>query len=88
MSFGKFIAVDGSAACITTGIFVYLGYTLGDYQIVAPFLSRFRHIAFVVLAIAAGFIIYRVVVYQMEARKDAEAAAQDEDEDQNQDRTW
>jgi membrane-associated protein len=77
MRFGRFIAVDGTAALITTNVFVWLGYTLADYERVEPYLTRFRHVAFLVLAVVAGVMIYRVVGYQMDLRAEAQRAREE-----------
>jgi len=78
MRFSKFIAVDGSAAIITTGVFVTLGYSLADYETVEPWLTRFRHVAFLLLALVGSILIYRVFIYQSELRKQR-MQAQDEE---------
>jgi membrane protein DedA with SNARE-associated domain len=69
MRFEKFIAVDGTAALITTNVFVWLGYTLVDFEKVEPWLTRFRHIAFLLVAVIACIVIYGIVNYQIELRK-------------------
>jgi len=69
MRFGKFLAVDGSAALITTNVFVWLGYYLVDFEKVEPWLTRFRHLAFMLLAVSAVIVVYGIVNYQLELRK-------------------
>jgi membrane protein DedA with SNARE-associated domain len=69
--FKRFILVDGSAAIVTTSVFVSLGYTFADdVAAVLPWLDRFRHFAFVLLMLAIGIIGYRIVGFQRAAWKE------------------
>jgi membrane protein DedA with SNARE-associated domain len=63
--FKRFILIDGSAALVTTNVFVWLGYIFAhDMVQILPWLDRFRHFAFILLALAIGFVGYRIFTFQ------------------------
>jgi len=78
MRFGKFIAIDGSAAIITTNIFVWLGYYVADREKIGPLLEIFHNVVYVALAIVGSAVFYRIVTYQLSLRKDRKQAAAEE----------
>jgi len=68
VSFKRFILIDGSAALITTNVFVWLGYTFADDMAkVLPWLDRFRSVAFFLLFLVLSFVAYRIYSFQRAA---------------------
>jgi membrane protein DedA with SNARE-associated domain len=63
----RFLLIDGSAALVTTNVFVWLGYYYSDNLVsVMNGLQRFRQGISVLAVMAALMIVYRIVIYQME----------------------
>jgi membrane protein DedA with SNARE-associated domain len=70
MSIKRFLLIDGTAALVTTNVFVWLGYYYSDNLVsVMAGLQRFRQGISVLAVMAALMIIYRIVIYQMERRQ-------------------
>ncbi len=66
----RFLLIDGSAALITTNVFTWLGFYYSDDLVnIMAGLKRFRQGLLVLVVIAAGMIVYRVAIYQLERRK-------------------
>ena len=54
VSIGRFLAIDGTAALVTTNVFFWLGYHFSDdLAAVIPWIERFRSTALVLVGIVA-----------------------------------
>ena len=76
--FRKFIAIDGAAALITTNVFVWLGYYVADRNKIGPWLDNFHNVVFVLLGILVSVVLYRIVSYQIEIRRNRKRRAAEE----------
>lgn len=68
MRFRKFILIDGSAAIITTNVFVWLGYYVADREKIGPWLQSFHNVVYVLLAVVGSAVLYRIISYQIRRR--------------------
>ena len=70
MRFSRFIAIDGTAAMVTTSIFVWLGYHFAaDLAGIIPWVERYRTVALVAVVVLTGVVIHHTVMYRLERRR-------------------
>jgi len=70
ISIKRFLLIDGSAALVTANVFTWLGYYYSaNLASVIAGLERFRQVASSLAIIAAVLIAYRIILYQIERRK-------------------
>jgi membrane protein DedA with SNARE-associated domain len=77
MRFKKFILIDGSAAIITTNVFVWLGYYVADREKIGPWLQNFHNVAYALLAIVGSAVLYRIVSYRLQLRRERKDSERD-----------
>jgi membrane protein DedA with SNARE-associated domain len=77
MRFRKFILIDGSAAIITTNVFVWLGYYVADREQIGPWLQNFHNVFYALLAIVGTAVLYRIVSYQIQVRRERKYSEND-----------
>lgn len=85
ISLPRFLAYDGSAAVITTGVFVSLGYVFADdLTSILAFMDQFRWFAgFAVMALL-GFAVWRILRRQVQVASGAEPGVDSMPEDEAQ----
>lgn len=70
----RFLAFDGTAAIITTSVFTGLGFWFADrLDWLLEQLAPFQQIGPIVLTVAIGLVVWRVVRQQLKRRRDAQA---------------
>jgi membrane protein DedA with SNARE-associated domain len=60
MKISKFLLVDFLALCVTSTVLFYLGYNLGqNYQVIFPYLNRYKFIILALLSAVVCFFLFR-----------------------------